>query len=164
MQIGREMSAQAFSRDGEEWNRFTLPDVAVWTNPGEHHEIKHKNPTRNGMFGLEVYRFKALLWFANETKQTVLYTIHNWELAGGKLIESLDINEWMTVDVLELDKRWSYTNSKHPSWINGRRVENVPQHFWSQDLWTPLMDYWMPESAQSIEWWKDERAAAEHLI
>lgn len=147
MQIGREQSAQSYIRDGRKWKSYILPDVTVWTYPGEHHEIKHKNPTQNQMFGLEVYRFNALLWFAAETSQDVLYTIHDWSLTSRENT-ALDIAHWKTVTILDLDQRWIYTNDHHPSWINGKRVDGVLQHFWPIDLWSPLFDYWTPKTTQ----------------
>lgn len=148
MQIDRKTSAQAYIKDGTAWNSYTLPDITVWTYPGEHHEIKHKNPTPKVTFGLEVYRFDALLWFAKETQQDVLYTIHDWSLAGSREATDLNIKHWRTVNILDLDQRWDYTNDYHPSWINGERKERVPQHFWPIDLWMPLFDYWLPETSQ----------------
>lgn len=62
--------------------QWTLPDITVWSAPGEHHEIKHKNPDRSGCYGLERYRLDALVRFANTTRQKVYYSIHDWEMAG----------------------------------------------------------------------------------
>jgi hypothetical protein len=141
-QIGRDGAAVAFSPNNGQCHPFTLPDVVIWTCPGEHHEIKHKYPTPNRKFGLEVYRFKALLWFANETGQQVFYTIHNSELAGGRNLRVNKPEHWFTANVLDLNERWSYCTDRHPSYINGQRVDNVPQYFWSADLWQPLVKLW----------------------
>ena len=80
LQIGRSTSAMAYK--GKAFNCFTLPDITIWTFPGQHHKIKHKNPTHTCEFGLEVYRFDALVAFAQETRQDVMYTIDNHDLAG----------------------------------------------------------------------------------
>lgn len=145
MQLGRADSILAFQKNGNGWNRYTLPDVTVWTAPGEHHEIKHKDPTKFGSFGLEVYRFDALRWFAHETGQAVLYTIHNHALAGGRDVEENDLAHWITVDVRELDGQWSGTFPGF-SWVNGQR-KKVDIHYWDQDLWQPLAKYWKVEYA-----------------
>lgn len=142
MQIGRDGSAMAFSKNGR-WNKYTLPDVTVWTAPGEHHEIKHKNPTKNGMFGLEVYRFNALLWFAKETQQDVMYTIHNHDLAGGREIEVNKLDHWITANILALNDSWAYTANGY-SYINGERKE-TQIYYWPTNLWQPLAAYWSPE-------------------
>lgn len=140
MQIGRKDSIAAFLGT----KKYTLPDVTVWTAPGEHHEIKHKNPTSWMMYGLEVYRFKALLWFARETKQDVMYTIHDWDAAGGRDAPN-NIEHWFTANVLHLNENWVETNSDWGSIVNGKWHNNVPIHFWSVDSWCSLSDYWAGE-------------------
>ncbi len=84
LQLGRTGSAVASYRDGTAIKHLTLPDVAIWTAPGQYHEIKHKKPTTDGSFGLEVYRFDALKRFADTTRQAIMYTIHNpiWLVDG----------------------------------------------------------------------------------
>ena len=47
LQIGHNGSAVAYTRTDQKWNKFTLPDDRP-SHPGQHHEIKHKNPTRDG--------------------------------------------------------------------------------------------------------------------
>lgn len=135
LQIGRDGSTIA--RKGRKV--FTLPDVTIWTAPGQHHEVKHKNPIR-GTFGLEEYRFRALVAFAGETKQSVLYTIHNHDLAGGRDMRLNNIDHWITADVARLRGRWV---DRHdcPTWCNGARAV-VPTLFWPVELWMPLEYYW----------------------
>jgi len=140
MQIGRTKSAQAFIRAGQRWNCYTLPDVTVWTFPGQHHEIKHKSPTSWHTFGLEIYRFNALQWFAKETRQDVLYTIHNHALSGGRDGKDNDITHWFTANILELDGRWS-SRSHVNSWVNGEK-KRVPIYYWPVGSWHPLAEYW----------------------
>ena len=141
MQIGRAQSAQAFSRNGNsEYNSYTLPDITIWTAPGQHHEIKHKDPTSWDTYGLEVYRFQALLWFARETEQDVLYTIHNHALSGGRDSPVNDIAHWFTIDILTLDGSWSSETTAN-SWVNGIKRE-VPIYYWPTFLWRPLAEYW----------------------
>lgn len=143
MQIGRNGSAQAYIKPGRKWNLYTLPDVTIWTSPGEHHEIKHKSPTRFGSFSLEQYRLEALLWFANETKQTVLYTIHNHELCGGRDATKNDIDHWFTVDVTDLVDRWE-RRCMVTSYVNGipRKVQG---YYWQAELWKSLASWWVQE-------------------
>lgn len=101
---------------------WTLPDITVWSAPGEHHEIKHKNPTRDGMYGLERYRLDALVRFANTTGQAVFYTIHDWEMAGASgsaaHVEN-DMSHWLVGDIEQLSKGctrqgrdWTYYNGQ----------------------------------------------------
>lgn len=138
LQIGRSGSAVAYK--GHDWNALTLPDVVIWTWPGQHHEIKHKNPTRGGKFGLEQYRFRALLAFAKETQQRVFYTIHNHDLSGGPDAKHNDIAHWVTADVLALDGAWD-SLATMSSWVDGKRRE-VPICFWSRTIWAPLAEVW----------------------
>ena len=99
-QIGRQTSASAWSKTDKEYNHFTLPDVTIWTSPGEHHEIKHKNATKSGRFGLEHYRLDALVEFARETNQLVLYTIHDHK--GNRDDKTNRPDDWLTISVLRL--------------------------------------------------------------
>jgi len=140
MQIGRTKSALAYKGNGKQWNRFTLPDVTVWTAPGQHHEIKHKEPNRYGSYGLEQYRFDALMAFAKETGQDVLYTIHDHQLAGGKKNKENDIAHWLTIPIVVLDGTWNWTGPGN-SWVNGQE-KKVTMYYWSTDIWWALSDYW----------------------
>lgn len=141
MQIGRAESAQAYSIQNGKWNSLTLPDITVWTAPGQHHEIKHKNPTSHGSFGLEVYRFNALIAFAQETGQDVMYTIHNHDLCGGRNTTVNKIEHWFTVNVLDLPGRHSFLSKNGSSYVSGVKTK-VPIFYWQTDLWTPLAEYW----------------------
>ena len=146
-QIGRISSAVAWARESGKPHPYTLPDVTVWTAPGEHHEIKHKAPTAGGSFGLEVYRFDALLWFAQETGQRVMYTIHNHALAGGRDVEVNDIAHWQTANVIDLnEKHWKRANDW--SWIGGER-RKTDIYFWRASLWSSLAAFWL--SSQPLD-------------
>jgi hypothetical protein len=146
-QIGRtRLAAKSYYRDDEGWRALLLPDITLWRAPGEHHEIKHKSPTDSGSYGLEEYRIKALCEFAMETEQTVLYTIHDWRLAGAE--SSRDetpnlIEHWRTSDVLVL---WGKRTApvRGFSWVGGKKVA-VPIHYWPTSLWSPLATWWEVE-------------------
>ena len=140
MQIGRTKSAQAYRQEGSAWHHLTLPDITVWTCPGQHHEIKHKNPTQHGAFGLEKYRLDALLWFANETKQDVLYTIHNHDLSGGRDKKENNIEHWLTAKITDLDGKHNFA-CMFTSYVNGEK-RKVPGFYWDMKLWQPLSEYW----------------------
>lgn len=140
---GSSKSAAAFSKSGT-WHTQLLPDVTIWSAPGEHHEIKHKNPNRHGSYGLEEYRLIELLRFARVTGQRVLYTIHDWQHAGaegsGEEMPNR-IDDWFYVDVNNL-RGMQYPQFSLPSWVGGVRKEKVPQRFWPKDLWRPLVQLW----------------------
>ena len=129
------------------YNTYTLPDITVWTAPGQHHEIKHKDPTVSNEFGLEVYRFNALLSFAQETKQNVYYTIHNYALTDGKTREQKKKNKknnpdhWVTANVLDLEAGWKRTRQGY-SWVNAEK-KLVDIHYWDAGYWGKLIDIWM---------------------
>lgn len=117
-----------------------LPDVTVWSFPGEHHEIKHKNPTPGGYFGLEEYRIEALCEFARNVAGDVLYTIHDWSLLGDRDDKRNRPADWATARVMELinsiDKQ-----GVGPTYCNGTRTErNI--YYWHKRRFTALMDFW----------------------
>jgi len=144
MQIGREQSAQAYGQVDGKWNQWTLPDVTVWTCPGEHHEIKHKEPTPYDSFGLERYRLDALEWFMKETGQVVFYTIHRHDLNGGRESKSNHIEHWFTANVQTLVEAIASKVAilrRGPSWCGGKKIETLIV-YWPVRLWAPLADNW----------------------
>lgn len=144
-QIGRYRSAVAYSYSkGNGYHPLTLPDITLWTAPGEHHEIKHKNPTKSDCFGLEDYRLRALKWFSDETSQTVFYTIHNWDLAGERNGALNRIDDWVTITVGELSQATldgRAQKARYPSWVAGNK-KVVDGWFWPTALWRPLVSIW----------------------
>lgn len=134
MQIGRSTSVAAFSKTNGKWNRFTMPDVTVWTAPGEHHELKHKTTTKYGSFGLELYRLDALVAFARETAQSVRYTIHDHH--GLRNDKTNRLQDWCSADVLTL------ANAEHQchwgdSYVSGVR-KRVQILYWNIRWFSPL--------------------------
>lgn len=146
-QIGRPgQSASAYCRGDGDWSKLLLPDVTVWSAPGEHHEIKHKEPTFDGMIGLERYRLDALVRFANTTGQRVFYTIHDWRRAGAtsshqSIANRLD--DWYCGDIAALSRGCTKPGTS-TSYINGELTENVPTWYWSvRPLWfRSLAEVW----------------------
>lgn len=122
------------------WNQYTLPDITIWTAPGEHHEIKHKNKTKAGSYGLEDYRFAALLSFSNETRQPVYYTIHDHDLSGGKFVKENRIEDWVSCEIhnmLEHD-----FESEGQTWRNSApSVTTI--YYWSAERFVPLYELWV---------------------
>ncbi len=134
MQIGRKTSAQWHRPQGRKLLHFCLPDVTIWTSPMEHHEIKHKTATHHGQYGLEKYRFEALLDFARETGQPVKYTIHDHH--GKRHKKEGVLADWITVDVMQLlDAEDGVYDGN--SWVNSRK-RRVPIMYWNATLWEPL--------------------------
>jgi hypothetical protein len=147
-QIGRSEAAPWFAPSGTpSMNRYLLPDVTIWTAPGEHHEIKHKEPTPSGDVGLEVYRYEALLAFRFETAQPVLYTIHNWRHAGASTSRDAmpnRVEDWFTVDIEDLAAyvaRRQPEPCPFPTYVNGQ-WERRPGYYWPVTLWSPLASWW----------------------
>ena len=143
MQVGRTESVVAWKMNNNKRNSYTLPDIAIWTSPGEHHEIKHKNPTAHNSFGLEAYRFEALLWFSRETQQQVMYTIHNHDLSGGRNTLINRLEHWITINVEDLNNKWNWQSSGI-SYVNGE-AKRVPIYYWPKNLWIPLKLFWDKE-------------------
>lgn len=154
-QFGRPGAAAMFfggaTTDHEGKTRWTLPDVTVWSAPGEHHEIKHKNRTRDGKYGLERYRLDALIRFAKITRQKVYYTIHDWELAGASSAAddiANDIDHWFVGDIAQLSRGctrramdWTYYNGDQRQveiwyWTADADPSRKIRWFW------PLVEIW----------------------
>lgn len=148
-QIGRPNSATTAYWDNGRYHSATLPDVTIWTAPGEHHEIKHKDQTRNKEFGLEAYRVNALRWFAEETGQSVYYTIHDYDFAPcatrkeRKWYQTNHERDWLTASIMDLVSGHYRTNSVGEiSWVNGRRCEGIEMYYWPAELFVPLGLLW----------------------
>jgi hypothetical protein len=150
-QIGKSKSAAAAYHYEDRYHLATLPDVTVWTRPGEHHEIKHKDPTRDGMFGLEQYRVDALRWFAEETGQSVYYTIHCYDFVPlstrqeRKFYRKNHESHWLTASILDLlsrEYRVARSGSAAVSIVNGKRREGVKILYWPMDAFIPLSALW----------------------
>lgn len=141
-QVGRNRNAACAYSGVTGLNKFLLPDITIWTAPGEHHEIKHKAPTNTGYFGLEAYRFDALKRFRNETNQRVYYTIHNHN--GDRNGTAFCVEDWITADIQILGEaiRCKVARSRWwDSYVDGVR-KNVSGWFWPEELWFPLIDLW----------------------
>jgi hypothetical protein len=143
-QIGRNESATAYRKGEGKWNTLLLPDVVIWSAPGQHHEIKHKTTNQYGRYGLEEYRLDALVDFAAETQQSVYYTIHDWRLAGAEnsreRIES-KLDHWFTADAIELADAPKIVGNNHWTYVNGGQQKR-PIWYWDAGLFTPLRDLW----------------------
>ena len=149
-QIGRQKSAQAFYRDGGKYHPLTLPDITIWTRPGEHHEIKHKDATRLNDFGLERYRLDALLWFAEETGQSVYYTIHDHGLQSFETREQRrecrtnTREHWLTCSVVELADNITRTDWGE-SYVRNEARGDVERCYWHRSLFQPVIWLWSAE-------------------
>lgn len=145
-QIGRRRSAQAFFHQNGRYHPMTLPDITLWTAPGEHHEVKHKDQTKGGYFGLEKYRLEALTWFRQETKQRVFYTIHDYGDQRGldrnerKLCQENDALHWVSCDVDELGKTVDRTEIGQ-SWVGGV-ARQVPICYWRSSRFVSTFWIW----------------------
>lgn len=147
-QFGHGRSAMFYGGDSQ----WTLPDITIWSAPGEHHEIKHKRSTQDGMYGLERYRLDALIRFANTTGQQVFYTIHDWEMAGADDSQervSNDPDHWLAADIATLSRGHTRI-SRDSTYYNGilREVEVL---YWTADpsrkhrWFVPLPEIWQLE-------------------
>ena len=147
-QIGRDSSVIAAYRFDGKYHTATLPDITIWTSPGEHHEIKHKDQTARKEFGLERYRVNALRWFAEETGQSVNYTIHDYDyvqLPTRKERKAYRTNEeehWLTASILDLLSYDFRTDQNGVSWVNGARTEGIEILYWKAELFIPLSLLW----------------------
>ena len=111
---------------------ITSPDVTVYWGSSvvSHHEIKHKNATRDGCFGLEEYRVKSLLEFMKRSGQDVYYTIHDHDFSDGRDGKVNDIKHWLTSSLSELLKD-VLRKSDSPSYRNGKKVDELT-YYWNR--------------------------------
>lgn len=139
-QFGKgRIAASAWNASGH----VVLPDITIWSGPGEHHEVKHKAPTSGGCFGLEAYRLDSLLSFAAITLEPVYYTIHDWKLAGardGRQVVENQIEHWVVCNVAVL-QRHRGQSEWGDSWVNGQK-SRVPILYWPTALFKPLVTLW----------------------
>ena len=136
-QWDKNSSAMAFSN----LNKYTLPDVTIWSCPGEHHEIKHKNPNKHNSIGLELYRYNALYEFKNITHQTVFYTIHNHDLSGGRYGKVNSINHWLCGSIGDIINLSNAKKFKGKTWLNGEAAI-VDILYWDIELFCKLREIW----------------------
>jgi hypothetical protein len=142
-QLGRSVAAAAHYLDNG-WRSLLLPDVSIWTSPGEDHEIKHKRPTDHGYFGLEDYRYRALWEFFLESGRDVFYTIHKYAPEYGVLSEIDRDEDWLTTSIVNLHLAILDGKAQHAwfnSWVGGEK-KRVPGWFWPEELWRPLIEQW----------------------
>lgn len=133
----RTISALAYDKI----NKYVLPDITIWSCPGEHHEIKHKNPTKKNSIGLEKYRFNSLERFKDITKQHVYYTIHNHDLSGGRDAKENNILHWITAEIGENITVSNSFQTWGASYVAGQR-KVVEMLYWNVDCFINLVDLW----------------------
>ena len=156
-QIDRpDKSASAWGpRENGKYSRYLLPDVTIWSAPGEHHEIKHKNQTPDGCYGLERYRLNALVCWANTTGQQVLYTIHDWEKAGARGADENvpnRIEHWYFADVEDISRRHTKVTQRGTSLVNGMLKNDVEIVYWTaRRYFHPLAELWTAAAPPSIQ-------------
>ena len=144
-QWDRNKSAVAY---GKIFKVFTLPDITIWSSPGQHHEIKHKNPSKKNMYGLERYRIEALVGFGDRCIGDVFYTIHDWQRAGARdATEQVKnrIVDWVSADVRDLFEKPDFKNSKDKSWVNGRIIQPIEIWYWDVEKFSQLLTLWTKE-------------------
>lgn len=137
-------SAASYRWGQGQWHVALLPDITVWSAPGEHHEIKHKDATRTGRYGLEEYRLRALVAFAEETQQPVLYTIHDWRRAGASSSAERVPNrlcDWVCADILELAAKRTETR-RGTSYVAGTAREVDIAYWCADEFFFPLAQLW----------------------
>jgi hypothetical protein len=136
MQIGRKKSVVSHYKEQDEWKGIIMPDIMIFTPDVEFHEIKHKNPSKKGYFGLEKYRFDSFMEFYKRTNKSVMYTIHNHDLNGGKHNEANKLEHWFTIPFSVLCEK-EHIIELGASYFGGKPKE-VEIMYWDANLWNPL--------------------------
>jgi len=108
----------------------------------EHHEVKDKNPTVGGMFGLEAYRWDGMKKFRRQNAQEpIYYTIHNWASSPeGREWQTNRIEDWITCsidDLLRAERDYKTHEQVGMPWMDGRPVKTRVV-YWPASLWKPL--------------------------
>lgn len=151
-QIGRRGAAMWQKGDRKRSTPALLPDLTIFTWPGEHHEIKHKAPTKDRpsrarSYGYERYRLRPLVDFRLETQQPVFCTVHDWDAAGAHRSDEPMPNvlqDWRIVDVMALD---AYITEQRLStewlgtWVDGQ-AQQREGYYWPISLWVSLDLWW----------------------
>ena len=135
--------AASFGFDCRRKYAFTGPDRTVRRGQVvEHHELKHKDPNWEGLYGFEDYRLKDLLAFRQSTGQATYLTVHDYSLAGVKRFSDEtpnDLADWLTAEISELGE----PADTRPGWTyRGGRRERANIHYWSCHRWQPLGHLW----------------------
>jgi hypothetical protein len=151
-QYGRTAAAVAWVADPfspRGVKTLVSPDVSLFGFGGhEHHEVKHKEATRSGCYGLEVYRLRSLASFARRSMGEVYYTIHDWRRAGAEnAAEPTEnrIGDWVAANVVGLELSAARQDGTCPSIVDGHFEERVPTAFWPTSEFRPLLDLWTYE-------------------
>lgn len=139
------------------WRKQLLPDIAIWSAPGEDHEIKHKSVMNNGCYGYEEYRLRELVRFAGTTGRRVYMTIHDWARAGAARASEITpnrIEDWFCADIEALSR--SNSGTFRAQSLVGGRYKDVPQIRWNRDRYfRPLADIWGNAHAISADSGRD---------
>lgn len=147
-QIGRSDSARAWRKTGGKFDGIILPDITLWSSDGGHHEIKHKDPSRSGHFGLEEYRFRSLQKFKEITGDDVYYTIHDYSMQpdetrhGRKYNPSNHIDHWLTCEVETLEDHIDRFDLFGTSYVGGKKRDCIPILYWKKETFLPLYTCW----------------------
>lgn len=116
--------AWAFSRKkgstftDEKNQRYISPDVWMLRRGAVQYacEVKHKNPTAQGMYGLEVYRADGLVLlgekYQNEFGRVLpLYVIHDWTNNGNRDSKRNVLDDWVCESIFALQPYISGTHN-----------------------------------------------------
>ena len=133
-------------------NFVVAPDIALWgrdengtRDRSTLHEIKAKYPTMSGEFGLEEYRLRGIFLINRIVR--IFYTIKVVVRDG---IPNTEKGKWA---ILKYCPEWSGTwitcsfddlfahggrTAIFPSYVGGRKENEVMQFFWPISLWRPI--------------------------
>lgn len=115
---------------------WPTPDVLLMqAGVSQWHEVRHKNPTRDGRFGYERHRFEGLLGTLVASGIPTFLTFHDHDRAGGRDSKLNRPEHWVTARVDEL-ARGPYEARRCKSYGVGGGF--VPVFFFDKRLFKPL--------------------------
>lgn len=120
------------------------PDFMVidpFSMHNEFHETKSKYPTYSGCFGMETYRFEALMELVNNGL-SVWYTlkmVSNGDEKGKRFINQIKLKEgdWITAPVKKLNNNWTETSTA-PGFCRGKFCKSLPIYYFDYKLFSML--------------------------
>lgn len=125
--------------------RFIAPDVTIQKGSRRYAcEVKHKNPTQSGRYGLEVYRADGLADFEQHYRDktgrvTSIYVIHDWTDNGTGESSANDIHHWK-VQFISVLQNHIFGPYDGPTYYNGQLVEK-PINYYSVGMFDPLLKF-----------------------
>lgn len=127
--------------------RYICPDVWVLRRETQQYicEIKHKNLSCMGEYGFEQYRQESMLGLERAYHNQfggvqALYVVHDYDLAGGKFVETNVLEHWCAQRLQHLAEhaRLSQSQTLYAGHVTANRV---PIFYYKRSLFSALKTF-----------------------